>query len=59
MCGCSKNRSSSSLTASAGGTSYTYKVTLPSGEEKTFLTPLEGKTAIRKAGGGSIHRVAV
>lgn len=58
-CGCGR-RAGSTLTASGGtARSYTYKVTLPSGEDGgTYLTPLEAKREIRRAGGGTIVRVA-
>ena len=57
-CGC--GRRAGSTLAGGGGTakSYTYKVTLPSGEEATYLTPLEAKREVRRAGGGTIVRVA-
>lgn len=54
MCGCRKNRAGSSLVASAKVAPRSFKVIFPSGEEKTYLTALEAKMAIRKAGGGSV-----
>ncbi|AUM17372.1 hypothetical protein KI427_16635 [Rhodococcus ruber] len=56
-CGCGR-RAGSTLAGSSTATSYTYKVTLPSGEEATYLTPLEAKREVRRAGGGTIVRVA-
>lgn len=44
------------MTASSGGLGSTYTVTLATGEEKIFMTPLEAKMEIRKAGGGTIKR---
>lgn len=55
-CGCrGGNRSGAKQ---AGGVPQVYQVTLP-GETvaKEFLTPLEAKRAIRRAGGGTIKRV--
>lgn len=56
-CGC---RKSGSLLSKAGttATSYKYQVTLPSGETAEYLTPLEAKREIRRAGGGTIRRIA-
>ena len=57
-CGCGR-RAGSTLAGSSTATSYTYKVTLPSGEDGgTYLTPLEAKREVRRAGGGTIVRIA-
>lgn len=57
-CGCGR-RAGSTLTASGGGVkSYKYEVTYPNGDTDVFLTPLEAKREVRKAGGGTIKRIA-
>lgn len=56
-CGCGR-RAGSTLAGGGAAKSYTYKVTLPSGEEAIYLTPLEAKREVRRAGGGTIVRVA-
>lgn len=33
-----------------------YRVVLPDGTERTYLSPVEAKVAVRRAGGGSIYR---
>ncbi|UYP17728.1 hypothetical protein OED52_13710 [Rhodococcus sp. Z13] len=38
--------------------SYKYEVTYPNGDTDVFLTPLEAKREVRKAGGGTIKRIA-
>jgi hypothetical protein len=54
MCGCRKNLASARSTpALAPATGY--KVTFPDGTKDVFLTPLEAKRAVRKAGGGEIR----
>lgn len=55
-CGCG-GRNRRLAKAAGGGTSGTqvYAVTLPGeAEAKEFLTPLEAKRAIRRAGGGTM-----
>lgn len=34
-----------------------FQVTLPDGTERVYLSPVEAKVAVRKAGGGTIRRV--
>jgi len=34
-----------------------FQVTLPDGTERTYLSPVEAKVAVRKAGGGTVRRV--
>jgi hypothetical protein len=51
-CACGKGRA-----ARAAGVTYTYSVTLPDGSDVgPFLTPLEAKREIRRAGGGTVRR---
>lgn len=57
-CGCNRNRAGSANLKNAAG-SFTYSVTLPSGEVKgPYLTALEAKREIRRVGGGTITRNA-
>lgn len=56
-CNCG-SRAGSKNTGSGSATSYSYVVTSPTGETKTFLTPLEAKKELRRFGGGTINRKA-
>lgn len=57
-CGCrGGNRKAAKATALYGV--QVYQVTLPGEAEPTdYLTPIEAKKAIRRAGGGTIKRVS-
>lgn len=59
-CGCSKRNRNSAKAAGGGALgAQVYQVTLPGEAEPTeYLTPLEAKKAIRRAGGGTIKRVS-
>lgn len=57
-CACSKNRRRTG--AAPAGTQYVYDFTAPGQDAvKTYGTPLEAKTAVRKHGGGVIRRRSV
>lgn len=59
--GCSCRGGNRTRAKGAGGgvaEAQVYQVTLPGeSEPKEYLTPLEAKRAIRRAGGGTIRRV--
>lgn len=58
-CACGKRAGSTLAGTTVAARSYTYQVTLPSGEDGgSYLTPLEAKREVRRAGGGTIVRVA-
>ena len=51
-CACGRGRA-----ARAAGVTYTYRVDLPDGSSLgPYLTPLEAKREIRRAGGGTVIR---
>lgn len=53
-CGCGSRRIGGAARRTAPSQ---YRVTLPDGTERTYLSPVEAKVAVRKAGGGTIRRV--
>lgn len=53
-CNCGGRRMTTS--GKPANTPQQYEVTLPNGETKLFLSGVEAKVAIRKAGGGTIKR---
>lgn len=54
-CACGKNRRRN---AAPNGETYAYQYTSSDGKEvTTFMSPLEAKRAVRRAGGGTIRRV--
>jgi hypothetical protein len=54
-CACNKGRLRN---AAPSGATYVYQYTSADGSETTtFLSPLEAKRAVRRAGGGTIRRV--
>lgn len=54
-CACGKNRLRN---AAPNGQTYAYEFTPPDGSTAlTYMSPLEAKRAVRRAGGGVIRRV--
>ena len=58
--GCACGGSRRAAAAAAKGTAFVYDFTAPGATEpQTFGTPLEAKTAVRRAGGGTVRRRSV
>lgn len=56
-CACGKNRLKN---AKPAGSSFKYEFTPPGGGDvETYLTPLEAKSAVRRAGGGNVRRLTI
>jgi hypothetical protein len=59
MCGCRTGLRKTVTASGAPVGGFTYEVTFPGDDVPTpFLTALEAKVAVRKAGGGNIRRKA-
>lgn len=57
-CGCRRGYRAGT-TGASGATTLGYEVTYPDGSKADglFLTPVEAKVAVRKAGGGTIRQI--